>query len=201
MIFNALCMHLDSGQMARSGKRTIVHCPRGIPRLWEEFTAVFPQWTRSAYRLNSPTLGKDIYRESNGTKTQRNRSQSLQKPQWRQVNRQRSSGKDFFTDNPFVFSNWRKKRFFPIQILIILPLHNDQRSAGLISHIAWGTCGKLKWISWTTKRDSINLRLAGSKEFGLLLKLIFYNSIEVITGFPCSFNQRNRLKTQFHAIV
>ena len=119
----------------------IVHVEfRGVLRLWEEFTAVFPQWTRSAYRLNSPTLGKDIYRESNGTKTQRNRSQSLQKPQWRQVNRQRSSGKDFFTDNPFVFSNWRKKRFFPIQILIILPLHNDQRSAGLISHIAWGTC-------------------------------------------------------------
>ena len=56
---------------------------------------------------------KDIYpyRESNGTKTQRNRSQSLQKPQWRQVNRQRSSGKDFFIDNPFVFLNWRKTRF------------------------------------------------------------------------------------------
>ncbi|MCV6575510.1 MAG: hypothetical protein OIF58_07220, partial [Cohaesibacter sp.] len=30
---------------------------------------------------------------------------------------------------------------------------------------------------------------------------IFYNSIEVITGFPCPFNQRNRFKTQFHAIV
>ena len=27
-----------------------------------------------------------------------------------------------------------------MQILIILPLHNDQRSPGLISHIAWGTC-------------------------------------------------------------
>ena len=49
---------------------------RGDLRLWEEFTAIFPQWTRSAYRLNSPTLGKDIYRESNGTKTQRNRSRN-----------------------------------------------------------------------------------------------------------------------------
>ena len=48
----------------------IVHVEfRGGLRLWEEFTAVFPQWTLAAYnyRLNSPTLGKDIYRESNGT--------------------------------------------------------------------------------------------------------------------------------------
>ena len=60
----------------------IVHVEfRGDLRLWEEFTAVFYQWTRSAYGLNSPTLGKDIYRESSGTTTQRNRSQSLQKPQ------------------------------------------------------------------------------------------------------------------------
>ena len=84
MIFNALCMHLDSGQMARSGKRTIVHCPRGISRRFEALGgiyAVFPKWTQAAYRLRFPTLGKDIYRESNGTKTQRNRSQSLQKPQ------------------------------------------------------------------------------------------------------------------------
>ena len=47
----------------------------------------------------------------------------------------------------------------------------------------------------------LDLRLAGSKEFGLLLKLIFYNSFEVITSFPRSFNQGNRFKTQFHAIV
>ena len=58
----------------------IVHVEFRGDRLWEEFTAVFPQWTRAAYRLNSPTLGKDIFRESNGTKTQRHRSQSLQKP-------------------------------------------------------------------------------------------------------------------------
>ena len=44
----------------------------------------------------------------------------------------------------------------------------------------------------------LDLRLAGSKEFGLLLKLIFYNSFEVITGFPY---QRTRFKTQFHDIV
>ena len=43
----------------------IVHVEfRGGLRLWEEFTAVFPQWTLAAYRLNSPTLGKDIYREA-----------------------------------------------------------------------------------------------------------------------------------------
>ena len=46
----------------------------------------------------------------------------------------------------------------------------------------------------------LDLRLAGSKEFGLL-KLILYTSFEVITGFLCPFNQRIRFKTQFHAIV
>ena len=49
----------------------------------------------------------------------------------------------------------------------------------------------------------LDLRLAGSKEFGLLLKLILYTSFEVITctGFLCPFNRRIRFKTQFHAIV
>ena len=47
----------------------------------------------------------------------------------------------------------------------------------------------------------LDLRLAGSKEFGLLLKLILYTSFEVITGFLCPFNRRIRYKTQFHAIV
>ena len=47
----------------------------------------------------------------------------------------------------------------------------------------------------------LDLRLAGSKEFGLLLKLIFYNSFVVIIRFPRPFNQRNCFKTQFHAIV
>ena len=47
----------------------------------------------------------------------------------------------------------------------------------------------------------LDFRLAGSKEFGLLLKLIFYNSFEVITRFPRPFNQRNRFKIQFHAIA
>ena len=41
MIFNALCMHLDSGQMARSGKRTIVHCPRGISRRFEALGGIY----------------------------------------------------------------------------------------------------------------------------------------------------------------
>ena len=47
----------------------------------------------------------------------------------------------------------------------------------------------------------LDLRLAGSKEFSLLLKLILYTSFEVITGFLCPFNRRIRFKSQFHAIV
>ena len=47
----------------------------------------------------------------------------------------------------------------------------------------------------------LDLRLAGSKEFGFLLKLIFYNSFEVITRFRRPFNQIDQFKTQFHAIV
>ena len=43
----------------------------------------------------------------------------------------------------------------------------------------------------------LKLRLAGSKEFGLLLKLIFYSSFEVITGFPRPFNQRNQFRLNF----
>ena len=61
------------------------------------------------------------------------------------------------------------------------------------------------WTRFETESEGNSemayLRLAGSKEFGLLLKLIFYNSIEVITGFPRHLNQRNRFRTQFHAIV
>ena len=56
----------------------------------------------------------------------------------------------------------------------------------------------MNFMNYETQLD---LRLAGSKEFGLLLKLIFYNSFEVITGFPRPFNQRNQFKTQYHAIV
>ena len=47
----------------------------------------------------------------------------------------------------------------------------------------------------------LDLRLAGSKEFILLLKLFIYNSFEVITRFPRQINQRNQFKTQFHFIV
>ena len=56
-------------------------------------------------------------------------------------------------------------------------------------------------MNFMNHETQVDMRLAGSKEFGLLLKLIFYSSFEVITGFPCRFNQRNRFKTQFHAIV
>ena len=65
MIFNALCMHLDSGQMPRSGKRTIVHCPRGISRRFEALGGIygcFPSVDSSGLRLGSPTLGR-IYIE------------------------------------------------------------------------------------------------------------------------------------------
>ena len=56
-------------------------------------------------------------------------------------------------------------------------------------------------MNFMNHETQLDLRLAGSKEFGLPLKLIFYNSFEVITGFPRPFNQRNRFKTQFHATV
>ena len=61
--FNALSAHLDSGQMARTGKRTIVHCPRGIPRHFGALRVRLFSLSglERAYRLNSPTLGKDIY--------------------------------------------------------------------------------------------------------------------------------------------
>ena len=39
--FNAVSVHLDSGQMARTGKRTIVHCPGGIPRRSEALRGIY----------------------------------------------------------------------------------------------------------------------------------------------------------------
>ena len=56
-------------------------------------------------------------------------------------------------------------------------------------------------MNFMKHETQLDLRLAGSKEFGLLLKLILYTSFEVITGFLCPFNRRIRLKTQCHAIV
>ena len=61
MIFNALCMHLDSGQMARSGKRTILHCPRGIPRRSEALGGIyccFPSVDFSGLSAQVPNLGE-----------------------------------------------------------------------------------------------------------------------------------------------
>ena len=55
-------------------------------------------------------------------------------------------------------------------------------------------------MNFMNHETQLDLRLAGSKEFGLL-KLILYTSFEVITGFLCPFNRRIRFKTQFHAIV
>ena len=56
-------------------------------------------------------------------------------------------------------------------------------------------------MNFMNHETQLDLRLAGSKEFGLLLKLILYTSFEVITGFLCPFNRRIQFKTQFHAIV
>ena len=56
-------------------------------------------------------------------------------------------------------------------------------------------------MNFMNHETQLDLRLAGSKEFGLLFKLILYTSFEVITGFLCPFNRRIRFKTQFHAIV
>ena len=56
-------------------------------------------------------------------------------------------------------------------------------------------------MNFMNHETQLDLRLAGSKEFGLFLKLILYTSFEVITGFLCPFNRIIRFKTQFHAIV
>ena len=97
--FNVLFMYLDSSQMAQTGKRTIVHCPRGIPRHSEVLRGIygcFPSVDSSGLSAEVTNLGEGyIYRESNRTKTQQNRSQSLQRSHSRQVNRQRSLGEDF----------------------------------------------------------------------------------------------------------
>ena len=66
MIFNALCMHLDSGQMVRSGKRTIVHCPRGSSRRFEALGGIygcFPSVFSSGLSAQVPNLGERIYIE------------------------------------------------------------------------------------------------------------------------------------------
>ena len=56
-------------------------------------------------------------------------------------------------------------------------------------------------MNFMNHETQLDLRLVVSKEFRLLLELIFYNSFEVITGFPRLFNQITRFKTQFHDTV
>ena len=61
MIFSALCVYLDSGQMARSGKRAIVHCPRGISRRFEALGGIygcFPAVDSSGSSAQVPNLGE-----------------------------------------------------------------------------------------------------------------------------------------------
>ena len=61
MIFNALCMHLDSGQMARSGKRTIVHCSHGISRRFEALGGIYGRFLSvdaSSLSAQVPNLGE-----------------------------------------------------------------------------------------------------------------------------------------------
>ena len=81
MIFNALCMHLDSGQMARSGKRTIVHCPCGVSRRFETLGGIygcFLSVDSSGLSAQVPNLAEGyIERESNGTKTRSTKSLSV----------------------------------------------------------------------------------------------------------------------------
>ena len=52
-------------------------------------------------------------------------------------------------------------------------------------------------MNFMNHETQLDLRLAGSKEFGLLLKLILYTSFEVITGFLCPFNLRLGLRLNF----
>ena len=56
-------------------------------------------------------------------------------------------------------------------------------------------------MNFMNHETQLDLHLARSKKFGLLLKLILYTSFEVINGFLCPLNRRVRFKTQFHAIV
>ena len=54
-------MHLDSGQMDRTGKRTIVHCPRGIPRHSEALRGIygcFPSGDSSGLLAEFTNLGE-----------------------------------------------------------------------------------------------------------------------------------------------
>ena len=60
--FNALSMHLESaGQMARTGKRTIVYCPRGDPRRSEALRGIygcFPSVDSSGLSSEFANLGE-----------------------------------------------------------------------------------------------------------------------------------------------
>ena len=56
-------------------------------------------------------------------------------------------------------------------------------------------------MNFMNHETQLDLRLAGSKKFGLLLKLILCTAFEVTTGFLCPFNRRIRFQTQCHAIV
>ena len=66
--FNVLSVHLDSSQMAQTGKRTIVHCPRGIPRHSEVLRGIyscFPSVDSSGLSAEVTNLGEGyiyIYR-------------------------------------------------------------------------------------------------------------------------------------------
>ena len=63
--FNALSLHLDSGQMARTGKRIIVHSPRGIPRRSEAQRGIygsFPSVDSSGLSAEFTNLGNLVPR-------------------------------------------------------------------------------------------------------------------------------------------
>ena len=50
----------------------------------------------------------------------------------------------------------KKKTFFSHTNPYNLPLHNDQRSPGLISHIAWGTCAIGSYLELAIFREDFS---------------------------------------------
>ena len=55
-------------------------------------------------------------------------------------------------------------------------------------------------VPFMNHETQLDLLLAGSERSRLAVEIKFYNSFEVITGFPRLFNLRTRFKAQFHAI-
>ena len=64
----------------------------------------------------------------------------------------------------------KKESFFAIQILVIT-LRDDQRSHGLIDHLAWGTCVESPWayiLEGLLSEGFLRLRFGGLFSGGLI---------------------------------